>query len=145
MSLSSNEGKPLKTGIGTSCECGTGNVRIRNLTSIFLPNTYCVYHAEITASYMPVVFAPNHWNSKRQTFSFSFAPVSKYFLTIVAHDIRSPLLVLITKMNFKICLLDMLDEQGYVTSLTIEFVAFIYVAESIRLVSAMMSHSGSPV
>ena len=110
-----------------------GNVRIRNLMSVFLPNTRCVYHEEITVSYMVVGFAPNHWNSKRQTFAFSFGPVSKHFLTIVAHIMRSPLLVLITKMNFKICLVGTLDEQGYVTSLTIECVASTYVAEGLLL------------
>ena len=122
-----------------------GNVRIHNLMLVFLPNTRCIYHAEITVSYMVVGFTPNHWNSKRRTIVFSFGPVSKHFLTIVAHNMRSPLLVLITKMNFKICLVGMLDEQGYVISLTIECLASTYVAEGIRLVSAMMSHFGSHV
>ena len=81
-----------------------GNVRIHNLMSVFLLNTRCVYHAEITVSYMVVGFTPNHWNSKRQTFVFSFGPILKHFLTIVACNMRSPLLVLIPKMNFKICL-----------------------------------------
>ena len=122
-----------------------GNVRIRNLMSVFLPNIRYVNHAEITVSYIVVGFAPNHWNSKRQIFAFSFGLVSKHFLTIVAHNMRNPLLFLITKMNFKICLVGTLDEQGYVTSLTIECVASTYIAEGIRLVSAMMSHSGSHV
>ena len=122
-----------------------GNVRICNLMSFFLPNTRCVYHAEITVSYMVVGLAPNHWNSKRQTFAFSFGPVSKHFITIVAHNMRSPLFVLITRMNFKKCLVGTLDEQGYVTSLTIECVGSTYVAEGIRLVSAMRSYSKSHV
>ena len=90
------------------------NVRTRML--VFLPNTCCVYHVEITVSYMVVGFAPNHWNSMRQTFAFSFGLDSKYFLTIVVHNMRTPLLVLITKMNFKICLVGTLDEEGYVKS-----------------------------
>ena len=113
--------------------------------SVFPPNTRCAYHAEITVSYMVGGVAPNHWNSNRQTFAFSFGPVSKHFLTIVAHNMRSPLLVLITKMNYKIGLVGTLDERGYVTSLTIECVASTYVAEGIRLVSAMMSLFGSHV
>ena len=110
--------------------------------SVFLPHTRCVYHVEITVSYMVDGFAPNHCNSKRQALAFSFGPASKHFLPIVAHNMRSPLLVLITKMNFKICLVGTLDA---VTSLTIECVASTYVAEGITLVSAMMSHSGSLV
>ena len=107
--------------------------------SVFLAHTRCVYHAEVAISYMVGGFSPNHWNSKRQTIAFSFGPASEHFLTIVAHNMRSALLVLVTKMNFKISLVGSLHKQGYVTPLMMECVATTDVTEGIRLVSTVMS------
>ena len=80
-------------------------------------------------------FSLNHWNSKKQTIAFSFGTASEHFLTIVAHN----MLVLVTKMNFKISLVGSLHKQGYVTSLMMECVATTDVTEGIRLVSTVMS------
>ena len=107
--------------------------------SVFPAHTCCFYHTEVAISYMIGGFSPNHWNTKKETIAFSFGPALEHFLTIVAHNMRSPLLVLVAKMNFKISLVGLLHKQGYVTFLMLECVATTDVTEGIRLVSTVMS------
>src|ERR1051325_1223126 len=106
---------------------------------VFLADTLRVDQAKIAVSYVVLGFSPNHGNSKRQTVSFSFCPVTKHFPTVMTHNMRSPFLVLVAKGNFKIGFIGTQHERSYIAPLTKKCVATTYITECIRIIYTFMS------
>ena len=106
---------------------------------VFLADTLRVDPAKIAVSYVVLEFSPNNRNSKRQTDSFSFCPITKHFLTIMTHNMRSPFLVLIAKGNFKIGFMGTPHKRSYIALLTEKRGAATYITKCIRIIYKFLS------
>ena len=81
-------GKNVKTGTGTSVQCGTGrradSIKIEPIFLLALIPTSHIYHAKITIFVVIFGFPPYHRNPEPHESSFTLDPTAQRFCTLLA-------------------------------------------------------------
>ena len=83
---------------------------------------------------MIFLLSPTHGNTKCQLFTFSFGLHPQTLDTLLAHFVRGPWIVLITKFCFKICKICLFDKCTDVRPLTWNGVTTTNIAKVVRIV-----------
>ena len=90
---------------------------IVNFLLLLSVHTTCYRRCQAKVAVAAVVwgFLPRHWNGKRHCHSLTIYPASKTYCTRFAHNVRLPLLVLVTQFTPKVQMVGFLDQRRYRT------------------------------
>jgi len=94
---------------------GRGYIRIVNSLLLLSVHTTCHRRCQAKVAFTAVVtgFPPHQWNGKRHCHSFTMYPASKTYCTRFTHNVRRPLLVLVTQFTPKVQMISFLDQRRY--------------------------------